>query len=157
MINRIKALFGDRGGAPEDGARHSVDELHLAAAALLVEAARMDDRVDEHERARIHDLLRWRFGLAEAEADLLIEEALAETARSAQWHGFAEVIRARFDEAERIRLVEMLWDVAYSDGELHDLEASLMRRISGLLYVSDRDSGTARKRAMARHGVARRD
>lgn len=156
MINRIKALFGDRGGAPEDGATHSADELHLAAAALLVEAARMDDRVDEHERARIHDLLRWRFGLSEAEADLLIEEALAETARSAQWHGFAEVIRARFDETERIRLVEMLWDVAYADGELHDLEASLMRRISGLLYVSDRDSGTARKRAMARHGVAPR-
>lgn len=154
MINRIKAFFEDREAEPAQGDHHSVDELHLAAAALLVEAARMDDRVDEHERARILELLRWRFGLDEAEAELLVEAALKETARSAQWHGYAEVIRAKFDEAERVRLVELLWDVAYADGELHDLEASLMRRIAGLLYVTDRDSGAARKRAMARHGIA---
>jgi uncharacterized tellurite resistance protein B-like protein len=154
MINRIKAFFDDRGAEPAEGDHHSVDELQLAAAALLVEAARMDDRVDEHERARIHELLRWRFGLDEAEADLLIEAAIAETARSAQLHGYAEMIRAKFDEGERVRLVELLWDVTYADGELHELEASLMRRIAGLLYVSDRDSGTARKRAMARHGIA---
>jgi uncharacterized tellurite resistance protein B-like protein len=44
----------------------------------------------------------------------------------------------------------MLWELAYADGQLHDLEASLMRRLAGLLYVSDRDSGDARKRALRR-------
>ena len=47
----------------------------------------------------------------------------------------------------------MLWDVAYADGELHDLEASLLRRIGGLLYVSDRERGEARKRVLARRGL----
>ena len=47
----------------------------------------------------------------------------------------------------------MLWEVVYADGELHDYEASLLRRIAGLLYVPDRESGEARKRVLARLGV----
>jgi uncharacterized tellurite resistance protein B-like protein len=47
----------------------------------------------------------------------------------------------------------MLWEVAYADGTLHDYEASLLRRITGLLYVSDRESGEARKRVLARLGL----
>ena len=59
-----------------------------------------------------------------------------------------------FEPEERIALIEMLWEVAYADGELHDYEASLIRRITGLLYVSDRDSGEARKRVRARLGLS---
>ena len=62
------------------------------------------------------------------------------------------MIKDRFPHEERLELMEMLWEVAYADGVLHDFEASLMRRISGLIYVSDRDSGAARKRALARLG-----
>ena len=47
----------------------------------------------------------------------------------------------------------MLWEVVYADGELHDYEASLLRRVSGLLYVSDWDSGEARKRVRSRLGA----
>ncbi len=49
-----------------------------------------------------------------------------------------------------LELMEMLWEVAYADGELHHLEANLMRRLAGLLQVPDRDSGAARKRALKR-------
>jgi uncharacterized tellurite resistance protein B-like protein len=47
----------------------------------------------------------------------------------------------------------MMWEVAYADGALHDYEASLLRRVTGLLYVSDRESGEARKRVLARLGL----
>lgn len=60
------------------------------------------------------------------------------------------MIKDRFDEKERIRLVEMLWEVVYADGQAHDYEANLLRRIAGLIYVADRDSGAARKRVLAR-------
>ena len=43
----------------------------------------------------------------------------------------------------------MLWTVALADGVIHDYEANLVRRVCGLLYVSDRESGEARKRAQA--------
>jgi uncharacterized tellurite resistance protein B-like protein len=47
-------------------------------------------------------------------------------------------------------MIEMLWEVVYADGELHSYEANLMRRLGGLLYVSERDRGAARKRVLAR-------
>ena len=59
-----------------------------------------------------------------------------------------------FFEEERIDLMEMLWQLVYSDGELHEFEATLMRRLAGLLYVDDRDSGLARKRALDKLGIA---
>jgi uncharacterized tellurite resistance protein B-like protein len=49
-----------------------------------------------------------------------------------------------------VDLIEMVWEVAYADGELHDYEANLLRRLGGLLYVSDRERGEARKRVLAR-------
>ena len=49
-------------------------------------------------------------------------------------------------------MIEMLWDVACADGVIHDFEANLVRRVAGLIHVSDRDSGAARKRALARMG-----
>jgi uncharacterized tellurite resistance protein B-like protein len=72
---------------------------------------------------------------------------------SVQWNGFTSAIKDGLDHAERVQLIEMLWEVVYADGQLHDYEASLLRRVSGLLYVSDRESGEARKRVLARLGV----
>ena len=54
----------------------------------------------------------------------------------------------------RIDLMEMLWEVCYADGVLHDFEAQLMRRMAGLMFVDDRDSGAARKRALEKLGLA---
>ena len=51
-----------------------------------------------------------------------------------------------------VMLMEMLWEVVYADGELHDYEANLLRRTAGLLHVSDQESGAARKRVLARMG-----
>jgi uncharacterized tellurite resistance protein B-like protein len=153
MLNRIAAFLRGLEDKAEPVA-DSDDRLSLAAAALLVEAARMDDSIDAAERARIVELVRWRFGLTEDEAESLVAEAEDATEDAAHWYRFTATIRGAFDDEERIQLIEMLWDVAYADGRLHDLEASLLRRIAGLLYVSDRDSGAARQRAMRRHGVA---
>ena len=58
----------------------------------------------------------------------------------------------RLDAAERIRVIEMLWEVAYADGVLTGDEDALVRRVAGLLYVSDRDRGEARRRVLKRLG-----
>lgn len=151
MIGRLKALMTAAEEAP--GRRHSVDELQLAAAALLVEAARMDDAVDPAELERVGELVRWRFGLNAAESETLIAAARDATAGSVQLYGFTRMVRDRFSNAERVQLIEMMWDVAYADGQLHELEAQLLRRMAGMLNVSDQDSGGARKRAMQRHHI----
>ncbi|HEX9809085.1 MAG TPA: TerB family tellurite resistance protein [Alphaproteobacteria bacterium] len=152
MIDRIKALFAaddaGRGRARRDKA--GPEQLQLAAAALLVEAALLDETFDDDERARIEDVLGRRFGLDPGEVRALIAAAEETVADSAQLHGFARHIRNGFSHAERVGMVEMLWEVVYADGVLHDHEASLMRRVGGLIYVSDQERGAARKRALAR-------
>jgi len=71
-------------------------------------------------------------------------------AESVHLHRYTKTIKDRFSEAERVELIELLWEVVYADGELHAHESNLLRRIGGLIYVSDRDRGDARKRVMQR-------
>jgi uncharacterized tellurite resistance protein B-like protein len=149
MLDRLKQLFQpeapDRPAGP-----HRFDELQLAAAALMVEAATMDSDFDAGEHARISRLVQDRFALSAEEATDLVDEAERMARDSVQWQGFTSAIKNGFDHAERVQLIEMLWEVVYADGELHDYEASLLRRVTGLLYVSDRESGEARKRVLER-------
>ena len=157
MIDRIKRLFaamGDAATAPAASAGETagVDELHLAAAALLAEVALSDDNFDDNERDAIVGILASRFGLSQSQALELV--AVAEKAAADATHllRFTRVIKDNFSPAERIELIEMICEVVYADGVLHDYEDSLLRRIAGLIYVSDRDRGEARKRALARLG-----
>jgi uncharacterized tellurite resistance protein B-like protein len=154
MFKRLKEILAPP-PPPEVGkVRHSFEERQLAAAALLVEAARLDQGFAEAERSRIEELVVERFGLAPDEAADLVAEAEQMAADSVQWQGFTRAIKDGFDYDERVEIIEMLWEVAYADGELHDFEASLIRRITGLLYVADCDSGEARKRVLARSSLS---
>ena len=149
VINRIKALLkAGEAGAPRVGS--DVDERQVAAAALLVEAARMDDDFDEAERRKIVELVTDRFELSGEEGETLLQIAESRVEDSVQTFGFTRVVKDSFSHEERIELMEMLWQVVYVDGKLHDLEASLMRRIAGLVFVTDRESAAARKRALKR-------
>ncbi len=153
MLDRIKSLFVDREGAPESGSRHSHSDLMVAAACLLVEAATTDAEFDDDERRTIGRLLARRFDLEDADAVSLVETAEARVSETHELYSFARTVKDAFDHEERVELMEMLWEVVYADGELHDYEANLMRRIAGLIYVSDRESGAARKRALQSLGL----
>lgn len=153
MLDRLKSMFSpDADGAP--ARHHDPDELQLAAAALLVEAARMDDDYDADERALIGRLLRDRFALDAAAAEALLSAADAATEDLVEVYGFARRVKDGFSHDERVRMIEMLWEVVLADDEIHDHEANLLRRVAGLIYVSDRESGDARKRVLDRRRAA---
>ena len=153
MIRRVLDFLADPKATRDEAGRHGGDERQLAAVALLIEAALMDERFDESERAKITELVRSRFDLDAEEAGGLIEAAQDEVEGSSQLFRFTRVINRDYSQEERVELMEMLWQVAYADGELHDYEANLMRRIAGLIHVTDQDSGAARKRALGRLGL----
>jgi uncharacterized tellurite resistance protein B-like protein len=71
---------------------------------------------------------------------------------SQQLYEFTRAVNDRFTPEQRIEIMEMLWEVVYADGEVHDFEVSLLRRIGGLIYVSDRDRALARQRVVDRLG-----
>lgn len=151
MIDRIRQFFIERSARPGgSGGHHTVDELHLAAAALLVEAAQIDTDFDQAERARILDFAEHRLGLNQTEAATLLAAAETAAGNATQLHGFTSQIRNRFSYEERLQLIETLWEVVYADGHADEYESQLMRRVGGLIYVTDRDRGLARKRVLAR-------
>jgi uncharacterized tellurite resistance protein B-like protein len=152
MLEQLRALLA--GSAPPPVAHWSRADVEVAAAALLIEAARADGSVDPAEQAMIARLLGERFGLDPAAAAELMAVGARENDRTNELSRFANTINRRCSEAERIELIEMLWAVVYADGVLSAYEANLLRRIGGLLYVDDRDRGDARKRVLARLGRA---
>lgn len=149
MLNRIKNFFDD----VESGSPETKIDKNLASAVLMIEAATMDGQADETELATIKNIIMNSFGLDAGEADDLLAEASKQQNDANHLLRFTRTIKDTYSEEGRIELIEMLWEVVYADGILHDYEANLLRRIGGLIYVSDRDRGAARKRVLDRLGI----
>jgi len=145
MLAQIRKLLA----APESS-QEGPDQLQIAVAVLLVEAARMDDHFDDAERAVIERLLAEKFELTQAATRELLKLAELTAERSNQLHPFTRLAVQRMDPQQRIRLIEMLWETAYADGVLEPEEDALLRRVAGLIYVSDADRVAARQRVVKR-------
>ncbi|MCR6629742.1 MAG: TerB family tellurite resistance protein [Magnetospirillum sp.] len=148
MLGLLKSLLG-----PSDAVAPAAAQLRLAVATLMVEAATLDGSFDAVERRRLLDLLAARFELAPEAAERLLEEARAAQDKAVALEGMTRTIKNALDHDQRVEVLEMLWEVVYADGQLHDYEANLLRRLAGLVYVSDQEAGAARKRALARMGL----
>ena len=148
MINRLKSLLSSGPTTREQLA--AFDNRQLALAVLLGEAAYIDGTFDDIENLKIADLAKKSFDLNETEIADLIEVAATKQREAVDLVRFTRVIKDTFAPGERVQVIEMLWEVVYADGRVDDFEANLMRRLGGLLYVSDHDRGVAQKRVAAR-------
>jgi uncharacterized tellurite resistance protein B-like protein len=119
----------DRAGERNDPA--------FAPAVLLIEVARSDDTVEAREQGLIERALARRFGLQPGEVTRLVKAAEESAIWATDLFHLTRVVE-NFTEAERIGVIEMLWEVAYSDDLLTGDEDALIRRVAGLIYVSDR-------------------
>ena len=149
MLAHIKSLiFGAAAGDILPSDADADDRVAAATAVLLIETAVMDGEFDADERATIGRLLMERFGISENGVETLMTETEQAVADSVELFSFTRVLRSDYDHADRVKMIEMMWEVAYADGVIHDYEANLIRRATGLLHVSDRESGEARKRVL---------
>lgn len=128
-------------------------EGRMACAALMTRAAWLDGTLDKVEENALRDLMMKRFEISPDEADEILKAAADDLDTSNDLYRYTKDLRDNFDADERLKLIEMIWEVVYADGVLHDFEATLMRRLAGLLYVDDRDSGEAKKRVMHKLGL----
>ena len=128
-------------------------EGRMACAALMTRAAWLDGTLDKVEENALRDLMMKRFEISPDEADEILKAAADDLDTSNDLYRYTKDLRDNFDADERLKLIEMIWEVVYADGVLHDFEATLMRRLAGLLYVDDRDSGEAKKRVMHKRGL----
>lgn len=145
--------FVDNFGDSDDESARDLDEeeLRLAAAALLVRATVIDGEVDRSERKVLGEVLSRRFELDTGEVDALIREATQKEKDAVDLYGFTSVLKRRLDHDERMKIVEMLWEVVIADGVIHEFEANLVWRAAELLGVTSRDRVLMRKRVESRH------
>ena len=143
MFNQLMRLLK----APEPQRK---PDLRLSVAVLLLEAARQDDQFDAKERAVIAQLLTRKFDLSTGECDALLAAGEARAAQMVQLHGYTSDVFDQMPPEERLHLVEMLWEVAYADGVLDPEEDLLIRRVAGLIHITDRERVLARQRVVAR-------
>jgi uncharacterized tellurite resistance protein B-like protein len=128
-------------------------DVKLSVAVLLVEAARQDDQFEPRERAVIEALLTQKFDMTVEECAALLAAAVARSEQMVQIQGHTSELLDAMTQEERIGVIEMLWDVAYADGVLDPEEDLLIRKVAGLIAVTDRERVVARNRVMARLGI----
>ena len=141
----IKTFSSDETIAPK-----SDHEWAETLAELLIEAAMADGVLDQDERVSISHALTSQLDLSDEEVAKIIDKSFVSHKDRIEIHSLVRAIRSETDAEDRIAIMEMAWMVVLADGQMHEYEAQLMRRLAGLLFVADVDSGRAAKRAKVR-------
>lgn len=147
MFDRLKDFIAELAGAPEPR-DFSPDDFRLAAAALLIHLAGADGSVADVERRRLRDMVETRFGLDESATARLIQLAEAEDRQAVDFYHFTHILTKTLDQEGRQKIVAMMWEIAFADGAVSEVEDSIVARIAELLGVSPQD------RVRLRHQVA---
>ena len=144
MINLLKNILNNQNSQENKDNNKNLELL----CGLMIEAAYTDGQIDRNELNKINFSLINVFSEDPMEVNVVLEEAVKNKNNSKSLHHYTSFINKNFDEDKKLILIEALWEIVLSDGEIHDFESNLIRRLSGLLYISDIDSGNARKRAL---------
>ena len=149
MFDKLRSFLEDlTGKSGKLDLEKELDEK-IAAAALLVHAVAVDGVIENAEREKMSALLQSHFSLSKKETDQLIEEARERDFESVDLYGFTSVLNRRLDHDGRRRIVEMLWEIVYADGSVHEFEDNLIWRVAELLGVSTRTRVRLRKQVNA--------
>jgi len=126
----------------------------LAATALLIHVISLDGEPSELERRKLHSLIESRFGLDPGTADQLIASATLVEGEAVDLYHFTSVIMRSVNEGGRLRIVEMMWELVYADGQVSEFEDNVVWRAADLLGVSSRDRIDLKHRVAARQQAA---
>ena len=144
MINLLKNILNNQ---ESEGDKDYNKNLELLCG-LMIEAAYTDGQIDEAEIDKIKLSLIKVFDEDPDEVNKVIKEAIKNKNNSKSLHHYTSFINKNYQDKKKLLLIEALWEIVLSDGEIHDYESNLLRRLAGLLYISDINSGNARKRAL---------
>jgi uncharacterized tellurite resistance protein B-like protein len=139
-----------------DGGKHpsqfAENDYRLAAVALLVHAATIDGDISPSERDKLHAVVKQRFSLDDATADELIDKATQAEHESVDLYHFTSLLNRVLDDEGRTRIIEMMWEIVYADGQRDELEDNLLWRAADLLGVSQRQRIELRQRIATKTG-----
>jgi uncharacterized tellurite resistance protein B-like protein len=136
VIGALRKFLSEITAKNGEPANVGEDEIQLAAAALLFHVVAVDGVVSESERETLSTVLRRRFDLSPTEAGSLIKAAEDADAEAVDLYSFTSVLKRRLEEADRERIIEMMWRLVYADGAVHEFEDNIVWRVAELLGIS---------------------
>ena len=143
MFNSLKNFFQQS----EKTYQNIESDLQLLSG-LMIEAASIDGHIDQQEVNKISKVLIDIFHEEPSAVEVELKKCLDELEEHKSLHSFTSQINQSFSNEKKIILLEILWEIVLEDGELHDFESNLIRRLAGLLYISDVQCGNAKKRVL---------
>tara|TARA_B100001121_G_scaffold75381_1_gene66901 strand:+ start:1021 stop:1473 length:453 start_codon:yes stop_codon:yes gene_type:complete len=143
LLNILKNFFENK-----DNNKSEINKNLELLCGLMIEAANTDGEIDQTEKAKINSVLVDVFNEDPDQVINVLNKAIENRDNSKSLHFYTSKINKEYSEEKKILLLQILWEIVLSDGKLHDYESSLIRRLAGLLYISDVNSGNARKRAL---------
>ena len=152
MFDAFRKFLSDLTSGDKHPTRFEDNDYRLAAAALLVHVAAIDGEVTPVERERLHAVIKQRFGLDEAATDELVAEATQAEQQAVDLYHFTSLINRSLDEAGRLRIVEMMWEIVYADGRVTEFEDNLLWRAADLLGISSRERIELRRQVAGEQG-----
>ena len=150
MLEGLRQFIADVIAPGREPAEFDDTGYLLAATALLVHVISLDGKPSEVEKRKLHGLIESRFRLDPGTADKLIASATLVEGEAVDLYHFTSVIMRSVNEAGRLRIVEMMWELVYADGQVSEFEDNVVWRAADLLGISSRD------RINLKHGVATR-
>ncbi len=140
MLDTLRQFIADVVSPTANEARAFDDTgYRLAATALLVHVISLDGEPSAIEKRKLHSLLESSFKLDPGTADALIASATLVEGEAVDLYHFTSVIMRSVNEEGRLRIVEMMWELVYADGQVTEFEDNVVWRAADLLGVASRD------------------
>ena len=142
MFDKLKSIFDKK----IEEENEQFDTVQIAISTLMIQTAVYDGVFDEQEKSEILELIKKYFNFSEDQKLSLFKIAMKVNDDSNDMQQFTRTLNDNLSEEEKLNIIEMLWRIIISDGHIDDYENTLIRKISGLLYISDRDVGQIKKK-----------
>jgi uncharacterized tellurite resistance protein B-like protein len=156
MLEEIKRLFSELVDGDKSASHFDANDYRLAAAALLVHVATLDRALTAPAREKLKSLLMTQFALTKALADELIEAAVIADREAVDFYRFTSLLMRTLNEEGRARIIEMLWEMAFIDGQVSEFEDNMMWRVADLLAISPNERIALRQRVAEQRATRQR-
>jgi len=147
MLVRITTFFQTL-ITEESTESHDLLTLEIACAVLLCEVMRADGHLSAQEQEKLNQILCRQFSLTTDEVDEIVNKAIELSEHATDFYQFTSKLNQNYGVDERIKIVELLWQVAYADGKLASIEEHIIRKIADLLHLRHNEYIQAKHRVI---------
>ncbi|MET3601234.1 TerB family tellurite resistance protein [Martelella mangrovi] len=153
MFEKISRFLQDITTDAEDG-NDRPNDARVAVVALCYQVMEADGVISESEQKRLRELMENQYGLRGSGLDDLIAAGEEAGSEAVDFYRFTSDVKRHLDEDQRIKLIGLLWDIAYADGSRSEMEDNVVWRIAELIGVSGRDRVLERQDALKRASIS---